>query len=254
MKDRIGRWLCFGVFFSVFPWLLVMIGYHSLGRPLEGKDYIPDLLLVTFAVAVNALSSVCGRHTKNETIENFCLFISGVSMLVCCGFYFLLIGYAINMSETLNKLELITTGQAELAAEVVSDIAESLKDLADNPQWNTFKYISVFLGVSCALLGVGVERKQYLKEKQEKQLDYVHITNELREFLQGARKTLPSDDYQKLLENITAIMKEERQDYFQITNELRRYLKARKTNPNVSSDNYEKTLKRIKAIMNEKSK
>ena len=147
-------------FFSVFPWLFVIIGYRSLGSPLEGKDYIPDLLLVTFAVAVNALSNAWGRNTKSETVETICLFVSGVSMLICCGFYFLLIGYAINMSETLSKLELITMDQTELAADVVLDITESLKSLVEKPQWNTFKYISVVLGIGCTFLGALVEKQQ----------------------------------------------------------------------------------------------
>lgn len=56
--QKVIRWIKYGVFLSVFPFLLPAIFEHILGYPFDlfRLEYIPSFLLTAFAIATNARS------------------------------------------------------------------------------------------------------------------------------------------------------------------------------------------------------
>lgn len=63
--SKICRWLWYGVFLSLLPCLILYIFNRIVGYNMKVVETLPDYLLLTFAIAVNALA--------NETDKEKCL-------------------------------------------------------------------------------------------------------------------------------------------------------------------------------------
>lgn len=89
MFVKILRWVLFGVVLSIIPFTLVVIRNWVIDHKVLELEYLLDLLLITFAIAVNALSLITDNE-KQIRMEMRVLFgiVSGVSMLICIAMYF----------------------------------------------------------------------------------------------------------------------------------------------------------------------
>lgn len=168
MRMKIFQWLCFGVICSAIPLVFALFFYHTMGSEVEELEYVPDLILVSFAVAVNAFGSIFGRNAKNEFTEGFCMFLSVVSMLFCFAGYFILVGYVINLNEELYKLEILTEENSEIIEEIVSDIRNALKRNNEEIKWPIYKGTSLLLILINTLIVIIVEIKQFRKRKKKR--------------------------------------------------------------------------------------
>lgn len=201
MRTRVAQWLCFGVFFSVVPLALIFPIYGALGYQLEARDYVPDLILVSFAIAVNALGNAYGRNTKNEALEETCMFLSVASMILCAAYYYFLIGHTMNLNAELLKLAVITEENPELMKDVVSEIQITLEEKLNNMNWSIFMYSSYFVAGISAAFGIAMELKQYRKEKKMRiaAKDYEQVLRMLEQFLKEKKSELSAEEYKTLI-------------------------------------------------------
>lgn len=138
MGRAIARWIGFGVILSMLPFLLAIGFCRIVGLEVEQTEYIPDLLLVTFAIAVNALSSTTDGF-KNKVLSAIFSILSLISMIICsCGYFFLFGGILI-----VNK--------------IIIDFAyleDLILPLFDNFNWDWIILAAVILLVLNALMGL----------------------------------------------------------------------------------------------------
>lgn len=217
MKSKIGQWLLFGVIFSAIPLIIVLIVQDSLNSPVEKRDYVPDLILVSFAIVVNALGNAYGRNTKNEKIEEACLAFSLIAMSFCIGFYFSLIGHAISLNQELLKLEIIAKENPELMWDIVSDIKSAFEESNNNINWLLYICWSLGIAIISAVFGVVMEIKQYYKEKKERineenekinAMKPENVISSLEQFLKTRKNESPAD-YQELVSGIYQLVEKE---------------------------------------------
>lgn len=89
MFEKISRWLVYGVLLSVGPFTLLVVRNWIVDNRVLELEYLLDLLLITFAIAVNALSLITDKGKKiRKEIKGVCEFLSGLSMLFCIAIYF----------------------------------------------------------------------------------------------------------------------------------------------------------------------
>lgn len=212
IRIKISQWLCFGVFFSAIPLIVVLFIYHTMGYKVEELEYIPDLILVSFAVAVNALGSAYSKGTKNEIIEGIGMFLSLVSMLICFAGYFVLVGRVIDLNEELKKLEIMTEEKPELLSEAVPEIKLFLEQNVNNIQWSIYRCLALILIIINAILGVIMEIKQFLQEKKERvnSEDYEQIATNFRQFLKEKKSELLAEDYERIKIEIDQFLKQKK--------------------------------------------
>ncbi|MCM1342643.1 MAG: hypothetical protein NC305_04155 [Lachnospiraceae bacterium] len=104
--EKIGRWLKYGVLLSFAPMALMKMLSMIVGYDFDVVDATPDMVLLGFAVAVNALSYETDNEKMiNEHARNFFQNISRVIMLVCVALYFGLFNYRILGDEIKKRLE-----------------------------------------------------------------------------------------------------------------------------------------------------
>lgn len=89
MVIKLYRWIVFGVLFSVLPFMLMVIRNWVINHEIFELEYLLDLLLITFAIAVNALSLIADNGKQIHTgMRIVCGGLSGLSMLICASLYF----------------------------------------------------------------------------------------------------------------------------------------------------------------------
>lgn len=138
MGKAIARWMGFGVVLSALPFLLAIGFYKIVGLEVERTEYIPDLLLVTFAIAVNALSSATDGF-KNKVLSTIFSILSLISMIICsCGYFFLFGGILI-----VNKI-IIDFKYLEAI----------ILPLLDNFNWDWIIYAAIVLLLLNAIMGL----------------------------------------------------------------------------------------------------
>lgn len=111
--EKIFRWLLYGVFLCLIPLLLIAIFDWIAGYDFKllRLKYVPDFLLMTFAIASNALSYATDKEKKvSNIIKNFCKLFSILSMFYCVVIYARIIDISkikIDRQETLRTLAII---------------------------------------------------------------------------------------------------------------------------------------------------
>lgn len=88
---KVRQWLLYGVAFSFVPYGLVQLTNFLVGYPVSIIDTFPDYLLITFAVAGNALGVVedTDKKIKDNTRIRF-QHISWFTLIVTIALYFAL--------------------------------------------------------------------------------------------------------------------------------------------------------------------
>ena len=82
------RWIVFGVLSSAFPFIVVVACYWLMNDEMLELEYLLDLLLITFAVAANAINLMIDDEKQiRKEIRVFLGVLSGISMLFCLGTY-----------------------------------------------------------------------------------------------------------------------------------------------------------------------
>lgn len=104
--EKIFRWLKYGVVLSFAPLVLVWLLSTIIGYDINIMDAIPDILLIGFAVAVNALCYETDdeknmKKYKRKIFQNISRFI----MVVCLVLYFGLFNGEILGAEIRQQLE-----------------------------------------------------------------------------------------------------------------------------------------------------
>ena len=94
MQVKCIRWLFFGCLFSAIPYLLSLWFYNFVGYEMDSFDYVPDYLLIVFAIAGNAISNVTDRSKRIPITVRWILAIaSTISAGFCLINYFALFNY-----------------------------------------------------------------------------------------------------------------------------------------------------------------
>ena len=94
LYKKIIRWLWYGVFLSFVPYLMVILFFLIVGYKIDILNTLPDYLLVTFAVAVNALSMETDDEKEiNSDIRSVFKTLSVVTLFVTAIFYFGIFNY-----------------------------------------------------------------------------------------------------------------------------------------------------------------
>lgn len=110
MAEKIIHWTFFGVVFSALPLVLVLGIYKIVGVTIEAIDYVPDLLLVAFAIIVNTLGNgICSDKNLPKALKLFNSVITICSGLLCFGAYFAIFGMSINANNfQIENLSIVT--------------------------------------------------------------------------------------------------------------------------------------------------
>lgn len=191
-------WLWHGVILSVLPLLLVLVLYILSGHKIEEVDFVPDLILVSFAVAVNLSSCATSSKLKDEDWGKFCIRISILSMILCFAGYYFLVGIAINLSEELLKLEILAEENPETLTAIASDIKTFLNGNLNSIPWIAYIIVSVAIIAFNASFGLSIEKKEAVKNTE----DYEQISSDVRRFLKEKKSELEKEDYEKILADI----------------------------------------------------
>jgi len=208
MKLKIinSDWLWYGVILSVLPLVLVLGFYRLSGHKVGEIDYIPDLILVSFAVAVNLASSVNSSKLKNENIGKTCARISTFSWIICLACYYFLVGVAINLSEELLKLEMLVEENPESLSMVATEIKSFLNRKMDEIPWVAYITPACVIIFLSAVLGRSIEEKEDSLNNEECE----QIVAAVREFLKESKNTLSSEDYGKVIADTKKFLRSEK--------------------------------------------
>lgn len=191
-------WLWHGVILSVIPLVLVFALYVLSGHKIEEIDFVPDLILVSFAVAVNLSSCATSSKLKNEDFGKFCIRMSILSMILCFAGYYFLVGIAISLSEELLKLEILAEENPETLTAIASDIKSFLNGKLDSTPWIAYILASVAIIIFNASFGLSIEKKEAVKNAE----DYEQISSDVKRFLKEKKNELNEEDYEKILADI----------------------------------------------------
>lgn len=94
LYKKIIRWLWYGVFLSLVPYLMVILFWLIAGYEISILETLPDYLLVTFAVAVNALSLETDSEKKiSDDARSIFKTLSGITLFATAIFYFGMFNY-----------------------------------------------------------------------------------------------------------------------------------------------------------------
>lgn len=88
-------WLKYGVFYSILPPLLIWLAKVITGCNIQTFDLIPDSLLLSIAIAVNALGCAKEYNDNNSKKKDWCEDIPHCVLLSC----FLLYGLILTPGE-----------------------------------------------------------------------------------------------------------------------------------------------------------
>lgn len=164
MVNKILRWAYYGVVLSVLPFTLVLVRNWVSGENVPMIDYFLDLLLITFAVAVNALSIVTDKAKQIwEAMRTVCKILSDISAFFCIAMYFSFFEYCFLSDKLLDQFmkidfsaENISLNQDALKEfEMLKQLVEELSP--KNEQLITFIIISIVLLVINTIIGIVVE-------------------------------------------------------------------------------------------------
>ena len=104
--EKIFRWLKYGVVLSFAPLALVWLLSTIIGYEIDILDAVPDILLIGFAVAVNALCYETDDEKKmDDRKRKIFQNISRLTMVVCLVLYFGLFNGEILGAEIKKQLE-----------------------------------------------------------------------------------------------------------------------------------------------------
>lgn len=88
MFIKLFRWILFGVIFSILPFTLVVICTWGTNHKILELEYLLDLLLITFAVAANALSLTKDDEKQiRPGMRMICETLSFISSIYCISIY-----------------------------------------------------------------------------------------------------------------------------------------------------------------------
>lgn len=89
LYDKIERWLIYGVALSLAPYFVTLLLFKIIGYKVNILDMLPDYLLVTFAVAVNAHSYASDeKKCVGKRLRKFSSIFSAVTMSLTFVVYF----------------------------------------------------------------------------------------------------------------------------------------------------------------------
>lgn len=164
MVNKILRWIYYGVVLSVLPFTLVLIRNWVSGNSVPMIDYFLDLLLITFAIAVNALSIVTDKAKQIwEVMRTTCKILSSLSVIFCIAMYFSFFEYCFLNDKLLEQfmnidfsVENISLNEEALQEfEILKQVVEELTP--KNEQLMIFIIISVVILVINSIIGIVVE-------------------------------------------------------------------------------------------------
>lgn len=164
MIIKILRWLYYGVILSVVPFTLVLVRNWVIGNQVPKIDYFLDLLLITFAIAINALNIVTDKAKQIwEEMRIVCRILSSLSVIFCIAMYFSFFEYCYINDKLLEQfmeidysIENITLNEdAFQEFEMLKQLVEELSP--KNEQLVIFIIISVVILVVNAIIGIVVE-------------------------------------------------------------------------------------------------
>ena len=162
--DKIIRWLAFGVLLSILPLILVMSQYWSLNKERAELDFFLDLLLVTFAVAVNLLGLTTDGKIIVKWAKILCIIIPVIAMIFCVAMYFSSFEQIILNSKLLEQysstIDSISKG-GEIDQNVVKELLltrELIKELRPQAERLSFlRNTTLAILIINAIFGVVVE-------------------------------------------------------------------------------------------------
>ena len=199
-------WLWYGVILTIFPLALVLGLYYISGHKVEELDYIPDLILVSFAVAVNLASVINSSKLKYENIGKIYTRLPMFSCLICLGVYYYLVGVAINLSEELLKLELLLEENPESFNKIAIEIKTFLNKNINESLWVFFLILSFIVILINTILGRIIEKK----EEEINGEEYEKLVLEIRQLLRESKHTMSIEDYGKVITDTKKFLKSEK--------------------------------------------
>lgn len=167
MFVKLLRWFWFGVLLSILPFILVLLFYMILDYDITAIEFVPDLILVSFAVAVNLGSLSQWDATKNKNLHAACSVFSYLSMLLCFAGYFILVGRALEMNAEFLKVEEMIKMNPDSVEEVLSKIETFQEQRIKGVQWNFFIIGACVIALINAVLGFIIEGMESKKPKVE---------------------------------------------------------------------------------------
>ncbi len=174
MVNKILRWLYYGVVLSVLPFTLVLIRNLASNKSVPMIDYFLDLLLITFAVAVNALNIVTDKAKQmSEVMRTACKILSNLSVIFCIAMYFSFFEYCYLNDKLLEQFMQIDIS-VENSSLDVNALREfrTLKKLVGelspkNEQLMIFIIISVIILITNSSIGIVVEAVDVHRRKKQ---------------------------------------------------------------------------------------
>ena len=104
MFIKLSRWILFGVIFSILPFTLVVLCNWGINHKIYELEYLLDLLLITFAIATNALSLITDDGKQiHPGMKMICGALSIISMLLCISMYFYFFEYYLVTNKMLEQ-------------------------------------------------------------------------------------------------------------------------------------------------------
>lgn len=164
MFIKILRWIYYGVVLSIVPFTLVLVRNWVIGNKVPTIDYFLDLLLITFAIAVNALSLVTDKSKQIwEEMRSVCKILASLSVIVCIALYFSFFEYCFLNDKLLEQFMEIDFSVENISLnEDAFQEFEMLKQLVEelspkNEQLVIFIIVSVVILVINSIIGIVVE-------------------------------------------------------------------------------------------------
>lgn len=149
--DCAKKWLEFVItnfVLSIFPLGFVVWAWHFSGSKILDYEYIPDLIMVAFAVCVNIFNMAWDR--KKDTL--FAI-ISIVFLLICVAAYYYTIGVMVDLSEQLEKFTIVFEEHPNNLSQSAQDLKDFLENRLDKFEWGELLVCSIVILVICMIFG-----------------------------------------------------------------------------------------------------
>ena len=196
-KDFAKKWLEFVItnfFLSIFPLGFVVWAWHFSGSKILNHEYIPDLIMVAFAVCVNIFNMAWDKK-KDGHLESLFSIFSIVFLLICVAVYYYTIGVMAELSEQLEKFSIIYDEHPEQLQQSAQDLKNFLENRLDKFRWNELVACSIVILGICVVFGtIMVVRNFHLQSK-----DSIKLPDDLSDLLENAEKNLINTEYEALV-------------------------------------------------------
>jgi len=193
-------------FLSIFPLGFVVWAWHFSGSKILNHEYIPDLIMVAFAVCVNIFNMAWEK--KNNHAESMIVIISIIFFLICVAAYYYTIGVMAELSEQLEKFSRVYNEYPEALQEYAGDLQDFLENRLAKFRWNELLLCSIAILGICIVFGtIMVVRNVNLLNKASAKLP-----DDLHDLLEDAEMNLEETSYQKVVYKVRFELQELRKE------------------------------------------